>query len=517
MPSVKIAAIGCAIPGNFAEVFQLESKASLLDFDIILFQPALGELGWWNDYYQGKPSLPESRSARLQEAINHWKKQLAEAYRAGKLVIVLLSRLHEVYIDTGRREYSGTGRNRATTRIVDSRSNYDLLPVELPILPAEGEQMKLTGKSELLADYWRQFGEASRYNVLLEKDIGEPLVVTRSGGKTAGAVIKDTASGGAIVLLPFIDLDDEAFSEEYTPEKPTDDKGSLAASEEREGQPAEPEELEDEDEDEDDEDTIEEGTMVWTAAGLAFGGRFRDALVRLAELLSSGSETTPEPEWATDAAYVLPRERELRAELLGLEQEVEELLKHQVELNNRIEKESGLRRLLFEKGPPLEHAIRDALELMGFHASPFKEGESEFDVVFESAEGRFIGEAEGKDHKAVGIDKLRQLEMNILEDFARDDVDVMAKGVLFGNGHRLAPLAERGECFTPKVLTAAARGGTALVRCVDLFKVAQYLSGHEDDTFARDCRVTILNSAGAVVQFPDVPASEQAPDAQSTA
>jgi hypothetical protein len=57
-------------------------------------------------------------------------------------------------------------------------------------------------------------------------------------------------------------------------------------------------------------------------------------------------------------------------------------------------------------------------------------------VVFESEEGRLIGEAEGKDNKAINVDKLRQLSMNIHEDIQREEVTTPAKGVLFGNGYR---------------------------------------------------------------------------------
>lgn len=80
---------------------------------------------------------------------------------------------------------------------------------------------------------------------------------------------------------------------------------------------------------------------------------------------------------------------------------------------------------------------------MGFRAEPFKDSNSEFDVVFESDEGRLIGEAEGKDSKAINVDKLRQLAMNIHEDLQREEVTKSAKGVLFGNGFRLSPLNER--------------------------------------------------------------------------
>ena len=94
-----------------------------------------------------------------------------------------------------------------------------------------------------------------------------------------------------------------------------------------------------------------------------------------------------------------------------------------------------LRGLLFEKGKPLEEAIIEGLRKLGFTAEPFKDDGSEFDVVFESPEGRLIDEAEGKDNKAVNVDKLRQLQMNIHEDLLRDSVAEPAKPVLFGNAH----------------------------------------------------------------------------------
>ena len=93
-----------------------------------------------------------------------------------------------------------------------------------------------------------------------------------------------------------------------------------------------------------------------------------------------------------------------------------------------------MKRLLYENGKPLEDAIRITLEMMEFRVEHFENSESEFDVVFESKEGRLIGEAEGKDNKAINISKLRQLEMNIHEDFERDEVSDMAKGVLIEIG-----------------------------------------------------------------------------------
>ena len=74
---------------------------------------------------------------------------------------------------------------------------------------------------------------------------------------------------------------------------------------------------------------------------------------------------------------------------------------------------------------------------------------------------RFIGEVEGKDNKAINIDKFSQLERNLNEDFAREGVDQFAKGVLFGNPYRLRSPDNRDDPFTDKCRTAAARRGAA--------------------------------------------------------
>ena len=121
--------------------------------------------------------------------------------------------------------------------------------------------------------------------------------------------------------------------------------------------------------------------------------------------------------------------------------------------------------------------------------------------VFESPDGRLIGEAEGKDNKAVNVDKLRQLQMNIHEDLLRDSVTTPAKPVLFGNAHRLSSLDQRGDPFTEKCVAAALTMNTALVFTPELFLAVQTCVECQDEDFAAACRQAILSSVGHVT-FP---------------
>ena len=104
-------------PGVDVTEVKFDSQISLLDGDIIVFDPDISSFLRYDNIYQGKPSLSESASFRLRERSDHWRRELLDAVNAGKTVVVFLNEIQEVFIDTGRREYSGTGRNQKTTRI----------------------------------------------------------------------------------------------------------------------------------------------------------------------------------------------------------------------------------------------------------------------------------------------------------------------------------------------------------------------------------------------------------------
>ncbi len=79
MTRKAIASIDCEIPGSLSKFVPFESLTSLLDWDIIMFNPSITEFTISYDSYQGKPSLSADRSFRLKEASDHWKRELSEA------------------------------------------------------------------------------------------------------------------------------------------------------------------------------------------------------------------------------------------------------------------------------------------------------------------------------------------------------------------------------------------------------------------------------------------------------
>jgi hypothetical protein len=119
MAAKRMLSVGFELASDDVTDSDFEANISLLDWDIVLFKPVIdSHLEYSSDDYQGKPSLSDSASFRLKEQCDHWRREIKDAADSGKTVIVFLSELQEVYVDTGERRYSGTGRNQKTTRIV---------------------------------------------------------------------------------------------------------------------------------------------------------------------------------------------------------------------------------------------------------------------------------------------------------------------------------------------------------------------------------------------------------------
>jgi hypothetical protein len=470
MSKKKIISVGFYFPGDVVDYVGFNSDTSLLDADIIIYSPNIFEYSHhYDSLYQGKPALNDSASFALQEKTAHWRRELKDACDAGKTIFIFLNKFEEVFVSTGDKQFSGTGRNRVTTNIVKNYDNYQSIPFALDSVNSKGSSMILSKDSALISSYWKTFSESSKYHVYLKGKVSSPLIKTKTGDRTVGAIVRFKSGSGAFILLPYLDTDIDEFEEER-----------------------------------------DDGSVYWTQAAIEFGTKLRSSLVEISKAIRQSASLTPAPDWVSDEKYDLPNEIKLREKLLKVESKIQKLQKEKQTTKEALIDEGKLKRLLFEKGKPLESSIVDALKVLGFNATQYQDDKSEFDVIFECLEGRLLGEAEGKDGKQININKLRQLEMNIHEDFERDEVKDIAKGVLLGNAFRLLPLEERDEnFFTDKCVTASRRNKTALVRTPDLFLVASYLLSHKNKTFAKKCRNTILKSIGGLVKFPNIPKKKE--------
>ena len=200
MTARKILTVGLELASNDTQYASFRSKMSLLDWDIVLFKPGISDFTGHGDFYQGKPSLSDSTSFELKECCEHWRREIKQAIEAGKTVVVFLAALQEVYIDTGQRSYSGTGRNQKTTRHVARYNNFQAIPVSLSPVSTTGSAMKLSARgSENVAAFWAEFESVSRYQVLLTEPNVPACIVTRTGDKPVGAQYRSKSSSGTLL------------------------------------------------------------------------------------------------------------------------------------------------------------------------------------------------------------------------------------------------------------------------------------------------------------------------------
>ncbi len=466
MAKSRVLTIGIELPGEDYELVSFDSNQTLLDAEIVIFQPTFGS-HYALESYNGRPLFGEHDSFKTNQALEHWRSEIRTATEAGKLVVVYLVSPLEYYRDTGERSYSGTGRSRQTTRMVAPISSYQAVPLNMSVTAKSGRDVKLEVGGEYFRPYWSEFAEMSPYETHVEGKFTQVLLKSKSADRIVAASVR-TPHGGLLLLVPPIKWGTSEFTQF--------DKKT--------------------------------GNTYWTSEALRLGKRYVATLAGIAEHLRANRKGTPPPTWVMESEFRLEEERQLEDAISKCSEQLAAIQSKKVELAGQLEDAGSLRKLLFEQGPQLESAVLEALRLFGFKAEPFLDKESEFDAVFECPEGRCLGEAEGKDTKAINIDKFSQLERNIQEDFAREGVTAYAKGVLFGNAYRLAPLSERGDFFTEKCLSAAMRAQAALVKTPDLFEPAKYLKTNPSDFgFAKACREAILTCNGGIVSFPAVPTS----------
>lgn len=471
----SIATIGYEIPGNSNLLLDFSSRKSLMDYDIILFSPIIPyyqRSSVDDGYYQGKICYGESGSFKLSGDLEHWRNELTNALNAGKTVFFLLSDKEEFFADTGRRTYSGTGRNRSTTINVAPGNNYELLPTSIgSICSGSGKQIVFSGPSSFKGLYER-FKENLQYRLYLENTPKSEVIFTgKDKSKILGFVMK--VGGGNFVALPFIDYDEDAFTETKK-----DKKG--------------------------------EEETYWTREAVKFGSDLTQSILEIDAAIQNYSDKTPPPSWANDKKYLTKKEKEMLNKITKNSETIKQLTDINIRLQSDVEEEGLLKNLLYEQGKQLERAVSKALGILGFSAEGYNDGELEMDQIIVGPEKiRCIGECEGKDSKDINIDKLRQLVESMNADSYRDEVAERASGILFGNAQRLVEPGSRTLDFTDKCKKSAQREKIALVRTVDLFRVTKYLDETINEVFKKACRDAIYKSFGGVVQFPKIPTEKK--------
>jgi hypothetical protein len=391
----QIFTIGYEIPGHSDDYVDFNSRKSLMDADIVLISSELlypSYNGWVSFFSGGGGCYDVAASKKYEEQISHLKKEIEDSLKDGKNIFIFLSKEKDYQLASG----TTSPRKGQTNYSTYTKTNYDFLPVSIgTLVSASGEHIKFSGNS-IFSDFYKKFKNNLEYQLYIEDTDNAQVIFTgKDKTKILGAIYK--AGNGNIVALPYLEYDSDKFTKYNKEDK-----------------------------------------SYWTDEAMKFGNELVNCFINIDQQLTQKTEKTPTPSWITKKDFTLNKVSSIEKTIQKNEKEIEKIKSKNTELKQKLAEENVLRDLLFEQGKPLENAVIKALQILGYQANNYDDGELELDQVIVSPEKqRFIGECEGKDNKDINITKFRQLLESLNADFVREEVDEKAFGILFGNPERL--------------------------------------------------------------------------------
>ncbi len=318
---MKIGAVGYYEDTELVDCIEFGSGISFLDYDLILLDMSTILCDYYtsSSTYLGLPSLNDDKSAKLVNDCKRRKKEIAEMLRIGRPVIVFTPEPIKCYIATGERTYSGTGKNRQTTRIVNQFDITSIFPFDVRTEKATGEYIDCTVNGAF-RDYLRKVINHTNYTAYFESDLGEPIYKISGTDKVVGSLVKQ--DNGIVLFLPkFFDDDNEELNE-----------------------------------------------LFW------------NELIALLKGITVNEEDFYLPEW-TSKLY-LPEEKNLREEGYELEDELIRLKEEIKRKNEEITKLVESKLLITGSGRILELKVKEALEDIGLNVTEGLPGRDDLIVEY---------------------------------------------------------------------------------------------------------------------------------------
>jgi hypothetical protein len=459
-----ILTMGFEIPGYSNLEKKLTSDISLMDADIVAISPEImypNDYGWVSFSSGGGGCYDVATSKNFLRKSEHLRKEMSDMLKQGKTIFLFLSPKTSYSLALSV-SHPRKGQNTYKTT---SSSNYEFLPFDIgKLTSASGKKVQFSG-NHLFNNFNKNFGSYLSYKAYIENPDSNHVIYTgKDKSKILGSVNK--FGNGHLIVLPRIEYDEKKFI------------------------------VYDEEKDEE----------IWSKEALSFGESLIQHLIDIDRNISLSAEKTPIPEWATNDNLSTKKARSIQESIETNSKEIEKLKELNVQLKDEFREENRFKDLLFETGNQLENVVTEALIILGYEAENYDDGVLELDQVIISPEKhRFIGECEGKDSKDINITKFRQLLESLNADFAREEVQEKAYGILFGNPQRLIEPKSRNLDFTEKCKIGAEREKIALVKTSDLFIVIKYLHENGNEEFKKECRDAIFNGLGKIVEFPKIP------------
>lgn len=391
---MRIAALGTKLPDERTSYIPFSSEFSLLDYDVIIFDTSNIFYEYYasplEGTYMGYRNLSSNDSVRILEDRERRKNEIVELVNIGKTLIIFCPAPDKCYIDSGRREYSGTGRSRRTTTIVTPVDVNSFLPqkIQSDTTKSSGEEIVFNGP-DIFRSFWNKIKDLVYYKAYFNSLVGKPFLFIKGTKKPVGTWFQ--FEKGNIVVIPHL-LEKDDFT------KVADYKKAVST--------------------------------------------FISAIIDLVNDFKNLTGEYSLPGWTN--TYFLPGEKELSVKIHKEGSRLRKILGSIDDQKKHREKIRQYKLLLCGKGIALQKQVISVLNEMGLKAKEGTEGRDDVLIKYNGKIG--IAEVKGKSTSAAEKDAA-QLEKWVSEYYS--NTGVKAKGFLIVNAFCNTPLNKRKEAAFP--------------------------------------------------------------------
>lgn len=178
------------------------SDISVFDYDVVFWDPekSFDNYGPY-DTYMGLPSLSDFNSSQIKTDVQRRRTEFREFIEAGRVLVVVARPPQTCYIQTGRSEYSGTGRNARKRNFVEQFDIWSALAADsIGLQKARGDRIETLGDGPLQAVI-RKYTKDLAYTATMSSPPGT-AVATVAGTSRRVASFLSSKGGGALVVIP---------------------------------------------------------------------------------------------------------------------------------------------------------------------------------------------------------------------------------------------------------------------------------------------------------------------------
>lgn len=461
--ALRIASVGYTLHHPDVEDIGFPSSRTLLGQDVVLLKIGHLQYGYTGGYgaslYRGKVSLDDDASTRIVEDVARRRREIQTLLEVGGTLVLFLPPSEKWYVDSGKRQYSGTGRNRQTTHLVEEMQLLSVLPFPIDTVEAETRDLELK-IGDPFATFWNTCGDRFQASAALKEAFGQTTLAIQDTETIVSSIAP--VGKGLVIVLP----EDLLYPAEDVPEAE--------------------EELDEEEEAEEAEDEAE--PHPWDLELI-------DALAGLVRALRSTAGDFQQPEWAQE--YLLPGEDEAIADVREAAQAVADAQKRLDEAQRALALREQRKTLVTGTGPALEALVEEALTALGFVVEEGGPGRS--DRIARLGKQTAVLEIKGLT-KSAGEKDAAQLEKWVNEYYLEHSE--MPKGILVANGWRSKPLADRKQpVFPNQMLKYSESRGHCLISTVQL--LGAWFEAERNPRKKETIAKSILTCVGRYPDFTD--------------